>query len=538
MSKGAAPWSILVGLLLACDGTASAPDASLSPGDAGAGADAMGAGVPGGPAGPEVEPAPLPDRLSRIARALDTALFDCPDRVWPGTAASYGRSQILLVSAREGTAHLWNDRRGAVPGQRPRVSQLATADLGPEWRTLFHVDELFGSPTLGISLDETARIDDGLARSGQPRWHELAIELTLHEAFHFIGSQRDWQLAGPAGTRSIPYPERAGPRYLRAALARALLGHLRTGGGAASLAAAAFWQGRFVAEHGEDAEALLTTDIHEGTAEYAAIAGSAIVQHGCAASEATLVEAMVAHLDGFVKVDRFDGGSESYQLGVLAGVAARARGAAAAGWEGRVETGESPVQVLLGATPAAPQPDDPALDSGARAIVDARNAEIALEVTPLLARMKSSDHIRLPIPFSWALGSFGVSEFITLVDEPGRPDVLLDYRANHRAPGGGPTIAVMQSVMEGPNGCDASFDGARVATFPAAAVATPLPGRYTLNSAPVRFTELSATLVTDAAGLTWMCPTPSSPPGALTAPGPAPAAPPALRCDPQPLLRR
>ncbi len=525
---------IFFGLGMACDGSSSVPETAL----ADAGVDAPGGrtgAADGSPAGET--PAP-DDRIARLTRALDTALFDCPDRVWPETAASYRTSQVLFVSPKTKTAHLWNDQRQGPTAERPRVSEVPFGDLGPEWLSTFHVDRLFGHPTLGISLDAAARVDQILAEVGAPRWHEYAVELTLHEAFHFIGSQPRWPSPGPGGTRSIAYPERVEPRQVRAALAGSLLAHLREGRG---LGAAAFWQARFTGEHAAEASAIRRTDINEGTAEYAALAGSALVEHGCGASEATLVQAMLAHLDAFLDSGSFNGGSEPYQLGLLAGLAARAQGAASAGWEARVQAGETPVQVLVGATTPTPEADDPALIARVRTAVGARNREIEVEVGPLLARMRSKDHVRLPIPSAWTAGSFRLAGFVTLVDEPGQPDVLLEYSASHRVPETGSTITVTgQTLMEGrPDACGPATRDMRIATFPTtAAVADPTGASFTVGTPEVKFSGLAATLVEDATGLTWMCPAASAPPAAAavaTAPRataiPSPAATPPLPCD-------
>ena len=301
----------------------------------------------------------LPARIANLQRAFDTALSECADRVWPGSAASYRSSQILLVSVEEGTAYLWNDQREAANGRPTQLSLVEITELGSEWLTTFNSGTLFGFPTVGVSLDETAEVNEAYAAVGVQRWHDFAVELTLHEAFHIIGSQPRWARPGGGGSRSIPYPEIAEPRYLRAALASSLLAHVRDGGSDTTLSAAAFWQGRFVTEHGPDADAIRGTDIDEGTAEYATVVGSALVEHGCAASEATLVQTMVAHLDEFVDVARFDGSSEPYQLGLLAGIGARVRGTRLAGWEGRVELGQTPVEVLVAGTVALAQTDDP-----------------------------------------------------------------------------------------------------------------------------------------------------------------------------------
>jgi hypothetical protein len=451
----------------------------------------------------------LPARVATITRAFDTALFECADRVWPGTAESYRGSQVLLVSLQAGKAYLWNDQREASAGGSAPVTVMDTADLEQQWLSTFNRGTLLGFPTLSMSLDETARIDKELADAGASRWHDFAVELGLHEAFHFIGSQPQWPLAGGAGTRFIPYPQAVEPRHLRAALASSLLAYVRDGAGDAALAAAAFWQGRFVTEHQADADAIRDTDVREGAAEYATIAGSALVEHGCAASEATFVQTMVAHVDDFVYVAAFDGGSEPYQLGVLAGLAARMRGEGAAGWQARVERGETPVDVLIGNVAPVVQVDDPALIAAAGTAVDASNRAISEEVTPLLARMQSPDYVRLAIPTGWmTVGSFGVAGFVTLVEEPDSPQVLLRYRATHQTPEAGSTITVAQTVIDTrAEACGAVPIPMRVATFPAgAAIADTTTGRFTLNSPELSFAGLPVDLIQDAAGLTWMCP--------------------------------
>jgi hypothetical protein len=239
---------------------------------------------------------------------------------------------------------------------------------------------------------------------------------------------------------------------------------------------------------------------------------------------------MVARLDTFVSVESFDAGRESYQLGVLAGLGARARGDAAAGWQARVEAGKTPVEVLLADTAGAAQPEDPGLLAGANGAVDFRNGEIAREVTPLLARMKAADHVRLPVPSEWTLGSFGVSGFVTLVDEPGQPLVLLEYSGSHRVPGGGPTITVRQSIVNGRHDACGPDRIDHIVTFPAAAVTSPADGRFTVDTPQVRFSSLAATRVQDAAGLSWLCPSavgsPPSPAPVATRRAPAP-----LACD-------
>jgi hypothetical protein len=194
---------------------------------------------------------------------------------------------------------------------------------------------------------------------------------------------------------------------------------------------------------------------------------------------------------------------------VLAGLAARMRGEGAAGWQARVERGETPVDVLIGNVAPVVQVDDPALIAAAGTAVDASNRAISEEVTPLLARMQSPDYVRLAIPTGWmTVGSFGVAGFVTLVEEPDSPQVLLRYRATHQTPEAGSTITVAQTVIDTrAEACGAVPIPMRVATFPAgAAIADTTTGRFTLNSPELSFAGLPVDLIQDAAGLTWMCP--------------------------------
>src|SRR5262245_50044820 len=61
----------------------------------------------------------LPERMQAITKALGRAMYECPDRVWPGIAGTYRtKSQLLFASEKEGKAFLWNDRQvtaGAAP---------------------------------------------------------------------------------------------------------------------------------------------------------------------------------------------------------------------------------------------------------------------------------------------------------------------------------------------------------------------------------------------------------------------------------------
>lgn len=438
-------------------------------------------------------------RIEKIIDALDVAMYECPDVVWPGTSASYHAAQVLFVSESEGNAWLWNDQTAA-GGGTPAVREIPYADLAPEWQSTFNVGVFEGVPTLGISLDETQLTNDAVEEAGIEQWRDFAITLAFHEGFHFLSGQSDWNVG--QGSRVIPYPEPWEPRYLRAAYATSLAALLPLEGDI-DLGPSEFWRVRLMAEHPADMNAIRAYDCTEGSAELAAAMMNAIVDLGCDAAPLDLSNAVAQHLEEFAPIVHFSGGREPYDLGVLAG--SILRGAAVPGWEAETETGTPPHQFLLANATPSTQPDDRELQAGAQAAAEQRTIAAGMEIEPMLERMVDPELYRIPLPFDWIAGSFSLGGFYYLAEAEGQPPLMLKYDALHQTPGG-TLIDVMglTSLYDVPHPC-AGLGPAIIVTVPIADVA--IDGMlYTSSDPIVTFADLPAVEATDADDLPWLCP--------------------------------
>jgi hypothetical protein len=455
-------------------------------------------------------------RIDQILADLGVAMFACPERIWPDTEANYRASQVLLVSQLENTAWLWNNQYGE--GEPPVVSKGPLDGLPIEWNAVFNIGELQGVTTLGISLDWTGELNDGIIAEGGTPWPDYATVLTFHEGFHFLSDQNDWNTGN--GSRTAAYPEPWEPRYLRAALHRALLAELEGPGG--ELPAAAHWQQRLLAEHAAEMQASRSLDVTEGTAEYASLMMSALAELGCEATDEQLLDTALAHLhDGiFLAPDSFDPGREFYDLGVLAGLLLRRD--LVSGWELAAENGAPPVEQILAGVEPAMQPDDPALQAEAQAAVAARNEQVGMEIEPLLDRMQDPAYTRMALDFNWIAGSFGVGGFYYLVDDPAQPEVLLRFDAVLDPPSG-VTIEIKElTVLAGIDTPCALGPGPTIVVAVPTADLSVAGATATATARKLVFTDLEVEAAVDDMGLPWLCPTDA---GGAGGPLPAPDSP-------------
>ena len=438
-------------------------------------------------------------RIEQILQDLGISMYECPDRVWPDTAENYRSRQVLLVSQIENKAWLWNNQFGE--GEPPIVSVGPLDGLPVEWNSAFNVGELQGVPTLGISLDWTDESNQEVIAAGGVPWPDYATVLTFHEGFHFLSDQGDWN--DGSGSRNAPYPEPWEPRYLRAALHRALLEELEGPGGA--LPAAAHWQQRLLSEHAEEMMASRRYDVTEGSAEYASLMMSALAEHGCEASDDVLLTTALSHLhDGiFLSPGSFEPGREFYDLGVLAGLLLRRDGLS--GWELQVEDGKPPVELILAGVEPEAQPDDAALQAEAQAAVAARNEQVGMEIEPLIDRMQSPDHTRVVVDFNWIAGSYGLGGFYYLADDPAQAEVFLRFEALLEPPSGVLIDVKQLTVIVGIDTPCKLGPTSIVMAVPTADLA--LAGALATSTAPtLAFTDLEVEPAVDDMGLPWLCP--------------------------------
>ncbi len=453
-------------------------------------------------------------RVEQILAALDVAMYQCPERIWPDVEASYRSRQVLLASELENKAWLWNAQQGG--GVPPVVSEGPLDSLPPEWTSVFNVNDLGGVLTLGISLDWTADINAEVLAQGDILWPDYATSLTFHEGMHFLSDQDDWNTGN--GSRSSPYPEPWEPRYLRAQVAAALRDEVDSEG--SGLAAAAHWQGRLLTEYAAEMKAIRSYDCTEGSAEYVSLMMSALAELGCDAGDPELLSLAISHLsDGvFLSENAFNVGREPYDLGVLGGLILRR--AKLAGWELEVEDGAAPVDQAIAGVTAVPQPDDPQVQAAAEAAVEARNTMVGAEIDPMLANMADPAYTRIVVSYSWIAGSFGVGGFYYLADDPNLSDVLLSFSASLEPPSAVPIEITDFTVLTGiATPCKLSGGNAIVLAVPTADLSV-VGGLATIGSAKLDFTGLAVEATVDADNLPWLCPEAAG--GAGGAPAPEP----------------
>ena len=455
-------------------------------------------------------------RVEQILAALDVAMYQCPERIWPDVEASYRSRQVLLASEIENKAWLWNAQQGG--GVPPVVSEGPLDSLPPEWTSVFNINDLGGALTLGISLDWTADINAKVIADGDTLWPDYATSLTFHEGMHFLSDQDDWNTGN--GSRSSPYPEPWEPRYLRAQVVRSLLDEVASEG--SGLAAAAHWHARLLAEYPAEMKAIRSYDCTEGSAEYVSLMMSALAELGCDAGDPELLALAISHLpDGvFLSEDAFDVGREPYDLGVLGGLVLR-RGEVP-GWELKVENGAAPVdQAIAGVTPVD-QPDDAQIQADAQATVEQRNAMVGAEIDPMLANMADPAYTRIVVSFNWVAGSFGVGGFYYLADDPNLSDVLLTFSASLEPPSGVPIEITDFTVLTGiATPCKLSGGAVTVLAVPTADLSV-VGGKASIGSARLDFSGLEVEATVDADNLPWLCPVDAGGAGGAPAPEPGP----------------
>jgi hypothetical protein len=240
----------------------------------------------------------VPGRVHRLAEAFDQAFLVCPERVWPGSSSWFRAGQVLIVDKMAPVAYLWNDQRGKLPpSQRPRLSAINLTTLAPNWLAGdFAFGALTEASTLGIVLPgSTGR---ALTSTIGSPFRDDTLQLSLHEGFHLLSGQQRWPAARLPGSRSLPFPDQWRRRYLRVALQRALAKMLRHEA-VGMIGAVAFWQQRLRTEYPAWLERARRTDIVEGTAQYASLRFSAVLEQGCGSGDDDIRRAMLVHaLDG------------------------------------------------------------------------------------------------------------------------------------------------------------------------------------------------------------------------------------------------
>lgn len=432
----------------------------------------------------EVTREELPPRVERLVRAVEPGMFECPDRVWPGAGAYYRTGRILFVSRADNKAWLVDGRFLDDEG-RPALSVLDASTLDESWSAAFNFGQLDGIRTLGVSLDAAAPSED--------LWRDRAVSLALHEGFHFLAGQGAWPVGNP-GSRDTSYPEDWRPTFYRNQLVVSLVSEL-IGDGSVGLGGPAYWLSKYATEFPELKEAIRSTDVKEGSAQYATAVMTALAELGCDASEEALWARVHANVRRFLV-------SAPYSLGFLSGFLLREQGAP--GWEAKVMTGVTPTDLLLSEVTPVVQKENEQLVAEAKRDTDARNAVVAQELEPLVDRMAGEDFYRVVVPAASMAGSFGTTGFYQLVNEPGAPRAIRHLRATFVTGGSSIDVRSWSVLRVRPTPCQTTLNNYVIA-LPKSAV-TSEGATFSSTFPQVTFANLRATERTDEAGLSWLCP--------------------------------
>ena len=376
-------------------------------------------------------------RVRAIADAFDVTLgaaTGCPEKIWPGHDGD--DNAIVLRRFADDRAWVWTSDGTAEVD--PATLPLELRDFG-----FFSTGVLDGQVALGIDLDGTEDL-------GVPLYTDFAIHLALHEGFHFLGGQDAF--TGDTFGRDPSLPVPAEPRFVRERLIDALSRTLRAGAAdEGALAEAAYWHARHARDFADDASALAGLDVVEGTAQYVETLAVVVAQLGCDATDAEIAAEVAAHLDELSFDPGYDGGSESYVIGPLAGVLLRARDG-----QGFEEAARStPLHALLLADVEAAAVDEAAhadARAAAEGVVASANEAALDAVAPVLSAWDDVANVRLALPTDALVGSFGYGGGFFLSERPDELHVLLDLFASF-APSDGEAALDAVTVVEDFTAC-------------------------------------------------------------------------------------
>jgi|GEM_PF-6602808 len=237
---------------------------------------------------------------NEIGSALKVSMINNPEKVWPGY--SWSEVQVLLVDRSSRTAHVWN-----------RENRGETKEIDYDWvPEKFRVrgcrfGEWDWKKTVAVTLDEpgytSGQITELVCRAGfqnivQPGWKRNGRE---------VGG--DWR-----------------PRYLRRMVMKSLYSAL-VYSNQYSLRKAVFWHNAYSTKFPDDCSSVRSSDILEGSAEFAGIFGAALGLSGAGASTARLYEKVRSLIKSAWK-EKYDNPgyyaapslAESCAIGAMAGI--------------------------------------------------------------------------------------------------------------------------------------------------------------------------------------------------------------------------
>ena len=336
----------------------------------------------------------------KIAARLTQAL-GCAGRIWPGWRAEKLHVLVIDVSAKNAillTGAALNSHSGrikhevtTVPYQAVPV-QFHRPGSGFAFTSWLNLGRILA---VHHSASDDADVDD-------------AIEIAVHEGFHLTGQDAFVRPQRAPVSSTQRYPEDASARYVRHEIMLAL----RRVFADESLGAAAYWAKEFAAKH--FAPALQLIDRVEGSAEYVAVLGMAVAEHGCNAADATLVTYALAQANR--KPHRWERPTqvtEAFVIGFYAGLLLQS--SKRSGWHKDVENGQALLDLVIEGVTPVPQEINNELLGRIEAIVAARNAETRSHVDALNESLRSPHHVVMSIPavrIGPAVGPQGIFSYV------------------------------------------------------------------------------------------------------------------------------
>jgi len=327
----------------------------------------------------------------------------------------------------------------------------------------------------------------------------FAVHIAVHEGFHFLGGQDDFTPSG-LFQRDSEYPEPWRPRFLRRMIIDSLRAALLDGDPDA-IGRARAWADGLADEYPTERPSLVAVDVYEGTAQFIETVDVLISRLGCAATDDDLI-AEALRFTGLFTDGNYSRSSESYALGALSGMLLRQKGGRSFEPLAKID----PLFDILVFDVAPVAIDENTPDAELRRMeaeekVELRNQDAAVQLEPALATWSSTASVRVAVPMSHSLGSFGYTRGYFVGTSSVADHVLLDFSMTIAAPdemGRGDIVDVV-AFQPGPNPCDDN-----VVAFPVPMADIPSDPRVSLVYGGITLVDYAVERI-DADGRQWLC---------------------------------
>ncbi|MGE0529191.1 MAG: hypothetical protein AB7G93_20225 [Bdellovibrionales bacterium] len=313
-------------------------------------------------------------RISELARMVNTVWYQCPASVWRPKISK--EPQALLMD-RE-TRQTWIINKDG-------LSETGSLPAHLDYEYTFEMSYLGDRPTIAIGLRNTFGKD--LLYKGS-----YSLYLVFHEGFHHMFQSGGWKKESSA-QRGNRFPGDFRPRYYRRMAYEHLKRAVLENGRLIHLRKAAFWYRRWKAEFA--GETLQVVDRHEGTATYYDVMAVARAHLGCGASKPDVMRFIQANYDMFFETPTgMD--NEGYNIGGLAGVLLWFQNRSQ--WQEKVVRGASPVDLLIGKSAITSDTENRDVLDEVKKQLSEKNGQIASQLHGDLEDFKSDQYVRVTIP--------------------------------------------------------------------------------------------------------------------------------------------